>query len=78
MTLQKNKKILILIFVVIGIGLTGIFISENSCGVKHMMILNDMKTYEETLDPEFCEDILEKIDSFNEQCKPEIEILDCG
>ena len=78
MTLQKNKKILILVFVFVGIVLTGILISENSCGVKHMTILNDVKIYEDSLDPEFCEDVLEKIDSFNEQCKPEIEILDCG
>ena len=58
--------------------LSSIFIFENSCGLKHIAILNDLKTYESTLDPEFCEELLEKIDSFNMQCKPEVEILDCG
>ena len=43
-----------------------------------MAILNDLNTYESTLDPEFCEALLEKIDSFNMQCTPEVEILDCG
>lgn len=66
--------------VVIGIATTisVILISEGSCGIKHIVILNDLKTYESTLDPEFCEELLEKIDSFNMQCQPEVEILDCG
>ena len=58
--------------------LSSIFVFENSCGLKHIAILNDLKTYESTLDPEFCEELVEKIDSFNMQCKPEVEILDCG
>ena len=66
----------------VGIGvvsaLSSVFIFENSCGLKHITILNDLKTYESTLDPEFCEELVEKIDSFNIQCKPEVEILDCG
>lgn len=80
MTLLKNKKIILLILLGIGAvsALSSIFIFENSCGLKHIAILNDLKTYESTLDPEFCEELVEKIDSFNMQCKPEVEILDCG
>lgn len=59
-------------------GLSSIVVFENSCGLKHIVILNDLKTYESTLDPEFCEELIEKIDSFNMQCQPEVEILDCG
>ena len=66
----------------VGIGvvsvLSSMFVFETSCGLKHIAILNDLKTYESTLDPEFCEELVEKIDSFNMQCKPEVEILDCG
>ena len=53
-------------------------ISDNSCGVKHILIVNDLNVYEQSLDPEFCDDLVEKIDLFNSQCEPQIEILDCG
>lgn len=43
-----------------------------------MLILNDLKTYEQLFDPEYCEVLVERIDLFNEQCEPPIEILDCG
>ena len=43
-----------------------------------MSILNEIKIYEKSLDPEFCEIILEKINSFNDSCTPTLEILDCG
>ena len=62
----------ILIFVVI------FFTYDTSCGVEHFMILNEININEKSFDPEFCEYILEKIDSFNNQCSPTIEILDCG
>jgi len=50
----------------------------NSCSVKHITLLNDIERYQETLDPEFCETIVYRIDDFNDVCEPEIEILDCG
>lgn len=80
MTLLKNKKVILLILVGIGAVsiLSTLFVFENSCGLKHIAIINDLKIYESTLDPEFCEELIEKIDSFNMQCKPEVEILDCG
>ncbi|MDX1441630.1 MAG: hypothetical protein R3237_04150 [Nitrosopumilaceae archaeon] len=80
MTLPKNKKITVLILIIIGIvsTISSILIFENSCGLKHIAILNDLKTFESTLDPEFCEELIEKIDLFNMQCQPEVEILDCG
>ena len=76
--LQKNnlRNILLIIF--------GIFIIivifvlyDTSCGVEHISILNEIKIYEKSLDPEFCELVLEKIDSFNDSCNPILEILDC-
>lgn len=53
-------------------------ISNDSCGVNHLLIVNDLKSYEKSLDPEFCEDLLERIELFNDRCQPQIEILDCG
>ena len=69
-----------LIIISIGISIVGILIgfSGDSCGIQHMSILNEITSYEKSLDPEFCEVIVEKIDLFNDDCEPQIEILDCG
>ena len=40
--------------------------------------MNDLQTFEKSLDPEFCEELVEKIDNFNYECQPRVEILDCG
>ena len=79
LTYQKGK-LKKLILAAIGI-LTVVIIlalSENSCGLQHIQILNDISTYEETFDPEFCEVVVSKIDLFNDQCTPRFETLDCG
>ncbi len=69
-----------LILIAIGISIVGILIHsiDNSCGLQHMIILNEISSYEKSLEPEFCEIIVEKIDLFNDECEPQIEILDCG
>ncbi len=69
-----------LILIAIGISIVGILISftGHSCGIQHMIILNQISSYEQSLEPEFCEVIVEKIDLFNDDCEPQIEILDCG
>jgi len=68
------------ILIAIGISTVGILIAStsNTCGIEHMIILNEITSYEKSLEPEFCEIIVEKIDLFNDDCKPQIEILDCG
>ena len=79
LTFQKNNfKIPLIILSGILISIIVILFSNSSCGVQHMMILNEINSYEETLDPEFCEVIVEKIDLFNDRCEPQVEILDCG
>ncbi|MDH3394546.1 MAG: hypothetical protein OEL52_00155 [Nitrosopumilus sp.] len=50
----------------------------NSCGIEYILIINDISSYEQSLDPEFCEIIVEKIDLFIDSCESQIEILDCG
>lgn len=80
MTLLKNKKTKYLILIGFGIFFSVLFLitSGDSCGIRHIVIINDLKNYEKSLDPEFCEELVEKIDSFNMQCSPYVEILDCG
>jgi len=80
LTLLKNKKIKNVILLCVGASfiVSIILISDSSCGIKHITIINDLKSYETSLDPEFCEELVQKIDSFNMQCSPQVEILDCG
>ena len=66
--------ILFLSFSVLGV----LMFTNNSCGVDNVILSNEIRTYEKSLDPEFCENILERIDLYNDQCESEIEILDCG
>lgn len=69
-----------LILIAMGISIVGILLSFTgySCGIQHMIILNEITSYEQSLEPELCEIIVEKIDLFNDACDPQIEILDCG
>jgi len=76
---QNPRKFII--FGIIGILIIIIIINTeelNSCGIQHVTLLNDIKTFELNSDPEFCENTVNKILEFNEQCEPYIEILDCG
>ena len=73
-----NFKNLFFILIFISIVVLIFIFTGNSCGIQHVSILNDIFSYEQSLDPELCEMIVEKIDLFNDSCKPQIEILDCG
>ncbi len=79
LTFQKTS-LRNLILITIGISIVGISISLTgySCGIQHMIILNEISSYEKSLEPELCETIIEKIDLFNDDCEPQVEILDCG
>ncbi len=57
---------------------TFVLLQEPFCGIEHLIITSDLAYYEQTLDPEFCESLVHRIDSFNEDCEPYVEILDCG
>lgn len=80
MTSLKTKKIKNLILICIGVSaiVSVLLISDSSCGVRHIAIITDLQSYEKSLDPEFCEELVERIDSYNVQCMPQVEILDCG
>ena len=77
--LQKtNLKNLILITSGILFILTIIISIYYPCGFEHIVISGDVSSYEQSLDPELCEIIVDKIDLFNDDCESQIEILDCG
>ena len=51
---------------------------SNTCPIKQINVLNDIKKYDMTKNPELCDDINNRIIQLNNQCGIEIEILDCG
>ena len=50
----------------------------NSCPIKHVTVINELKQYQKTLDPDLCENLINKIIELNEKCGIEIEPIDCG
>ena len=72
--LKYFTLILFVSFFVVGV----LMFTNDSCSVDHLIISNfDIEENEKGLF-EFCENVLEKIDSYNDQCESQIEILDCG
>jgi len=81
LTSQKIRSTKNLVAILITISIAGVILGTlvwNSCPSQHVRILNDIDTLEATFDPESCENIVYHIDIFNDECEPEIEILDCG
>jgi hypothetical protein len=54
------------------------FTVTGKCSIKQIDVLNDMKKYEVTKNPELCNEINNRIIQLNNQCGIEMEILDCG
>ena len=79
MILLKAKPTII-ILIITGIGILSFFllIQDPLCGIRHLLLTSDLQSYEKSFDEEFCESLVLRIDSFNENCEPAIEILDCG
>ncbi|MDE1830097.1 MAG: hypothetical protein KGI25_07225 [Thaumarchaeota archaeon] len=50
----------------------------NACSIKQIDITGDLKRYDQTKDPELCSQINDKISQFDNDCKGNIETLDCG
>ena len=73
----RIKNLTITLFGVLFVALIVGFM-DDSCVVDNFIITNEISSYEKSLDPELCENILEKIDSYNDMCASQIEILDCG
>lgn len=51
---------------------------SNSCQIKQLNIIEDVKKYQKTMDAELCENINDKIANLDSGCETDIEILDCG
>ncbi len=77
----KHKKSKLIIAALIGISFLGVLLSFavwNSCGIEQVAIISEIQTYEKTLDPVFCENLVLRILEYNDKCDNYIEIFDCG
>ncbi len=77
----KHKKSKLIVAALIGISFLGVLLSFavwNSCGIEHVAIISEIQTYEKTLDPVFCENLVLRILEYNDKCDNYIEIFDCG
>ena len=50
----------------------------NSCPINHVTVVNELNQYQKTLDPELCDNLVNKIIELNKECGIEIEPIDCG
>jgi hypothetical protein len=50
----------------------------DKCPLEQIDIGVDLKKYDQTKDPELCAQINDKISQFDDYCKGNLEILDCG
>ncbi|NJK77549.1 MAG: hypothetical protein HC944_00010 [Nanoarchaeota archaeon] len=80
MTLQKIKSIRTLVLLSTSIFAISILIGFiiYSCGFQHIVIIYDLKSYGQSLNPEFCDGLIQRINIFNADCEPQVEIFDCG
>ncbi len=77
----QHKKSRLIIAALIGISFLGVLLSFavwNSCGIEHVAIIPEIQTYEKTLEPVFCENLVLRILEYNDKCDNYIEIFDCG
>ncbi len=77
----KHKKSKLIIAVLIVISFLGVLLSFavlNSCGIEQVSIISEIQTYEKTLEPVFCENLVLRILEYNDKCDNYIEIFDCG
>jgi hypothetical protein len=50
----------------------------DKCPLKQIDIGGDLKKYDQTKDPELCAQLNDEISQFDNECKGNMEILDCG
>ena len=76
--LKINLKKIIFLGSILFLGIILFSLITKNCAIDYMVILSDVHYLEKSFDPEFCEYTVEKINTFNDKCESEIEILDCG
>ena len=76
--LKINLKKIIFFGSILFLGLFLFSLVTDNCGIENLILLGDVRTLEDSFDPEHCEYVVEKINLFNDKCESQVEILDCG
>ena len=71
------RKLIVIAFGILIVVLL-INFGDYPCSPYRMLLTNEVFHYGGSIDPESCEYLVEKINSYNEICESKIEILDCG
>ena len=71
------------ILAIVAIGLIAVLVSyktelSNTCAIRQLNIAGDQKKYDQTKDPLLCDALNSRISQFDNECKSNIEELDCG
>ena len=71
------------ILAIVAIGLIAVLVSyktelSNNCAIRQLNIASDEKKYDQTKDSLLCDALNSKISQFNNECKSNVEELDCG
>ncbi len=71
------------ILAIIAIGLVAVLVSyktelSNTCAIRQLNIAGDEKKYDQTKDPLLCDALNSRISQFDNECKSNVEELDCG
>ncbi|MDE1725344.1 MAG: hypothetical protein KGH76_05560 [Thaumarchaeota archaeon] len=76
----KKQSLWILIIIGIGfvVGVISYLESSGFCSVRQLDLVYEMKKYSDTNDAQLCDTLNTKISKFNDDCKSNIEELDCG
>lgn len=74
---QRLKIIIVSFLILFSIALLA-FNFNNSCPTKYFEIMEEIKKYENNLDPDLCDSIVNKISDYEDSCSDVIEQLDCG
>jgi hypothetical protein len=71
------------ILTIVAIGLVASVISyelelSHVCPLRQLSIVDEIKKYDQTKDPQLCDALNSKISQFNDACKSTVDELDCG
>lgn len=83
LNLKMASKSLAYTLIIVAVGVSSIVILYgvgivNTCQIRQLEIASDVKKYDQTKNPELCAQLNEKISQFDNECKGDLEILDCG
>ena len=73
----RGSVIVVLVAVVIALVLYNAKLID-ACPLRQVYVIYEIKKFDQTKDPQLCDELNGKISQFDTDCKSELEVLDCG